>query len=150
MSDAIIIMFVLLNFLCHLMLLSAIQIVVTLNNINEELQEAVNFNFSIHYDNIDNQVSLFCASKYLDARSCQVVRDHAYTQISPSIVNEYKSKANRLSTIPIRSFDIFDTILARQVFNPTDIFALVEKRYPFPNFVTLRQQVLNIVNALPW
>jgi hypothetical protein len=34
----------------------------------------------------------------------------------------------------VRSFDIFDTIMARDVATPTDIFSLVERDYPFPHF----------------
>lgn len=34
----------------------------------------------------------------------------------------------------VQSFDIFDTLLARTVQNPTDIFDIVEKTFPYPNF----------------
>ena len=38
----------------------------------------------------------------------------------------------------INSFDIFDTILARKVLNPCDIFSIIEVSFPFPNFRNYR------------
>lgn len=39
----------------------------------------------------------------------------------------------------VTSFDIFDTLLARRVRNPTDIFVLMERQLPYPGFARLRQ-----------
>jgi len=39
---------------------------------------------------------------------------------------------------PINSFDVFDTLLARTVPHPHDIFSIVGKTYPYPGFRTLR------------
>ena len=39
---------------------------------------------------------------------------------------------------PVNSFDIFDTLIARNVESPHDIFSLIEERYPFPRFRDLR------------
>ncbi|NBQ69117.1 MAG: hypothetical protein EBU46_09900 [Nitrosomonadaceae bacterium] len=41
-----------------------------------------------------------------------------------------------LSTV--NSFDVFDTLLARDVAHPTDIFDLVEIEYPYPGFAAAR------------
>ena len=38
----------------------------------------------------------------------------------------------------INSFDIFDTLLARTVVNPTDIFDIIEKQFPYKNFKQIR------------
>jgi hypothetical protein len=38
----------------------------------------------------------------------------------------------------IHSFDIFDTLLARTVKNPIDIFYIIEKKYPYNNFLKIR------------
>ena len=38
----------------------------------------------------------------------------------------------------VSSFDIFDTLLARTTKNPTDIFNIVEKEYPYPDFKRIR------------
>lgn len=38
----------------------------------------------------------------------------------------------------VQSFDIFDTLFARTVKNPTDIFYIIEKKFPYPNFKELR------------
>jgi hypothetical protein len=38
----------------------------------------------------------------------------------------------------VNSFDIFDTLLARKVQHPTDIFDIIEKKYPYHNFKNLR------------
>jgi len=46
--------------------------------------------------------------------------------------------------IQVKSFDIFDTILARTVRNPTDIFDIIEKLYPYPNFKSLRLEAQSI------
>jgi SAM-dependent methyltransferase len=40
----------------------------------------------------------------------------------------------------VHSFDIFDTLLARSVQLPTDIFDIIEKKMPYPNFKSLRIQ----------
>ena len=38
----------------------------------------------------------------------------------------------------VNSFDIFDTLLARSVQNPTDIFDIIEHSYPYMNFKKIR------------
>jgi hypothetical protein len=43
----------------------------------------------------------------------------------------------------VTSFDIFDTLIARTVENPTDIFDIVEKQFPYTNFKHLRLQAQN-------
>jgi len=43
----------------------------------------------------------------------------------------------------IKSFDIFDTLLSRTVENPTDIFDIVEKQFPYNDFKKLRIQSQN-------
>lgn len=40
----------------------------------------------------------------------------------------------------VTSFDIFDTLLARTIENPTDIFDIVEKNFPYKNFKNIRIQ----------
>ena len=40
----------------------------------------------------------------------------------------------------VTSFDIFDTLLARTVENPTDIFDIIEKNFPYKNFKNIRLQ----------
>ena len=40
----------------------------------------------------------------------------------------------------VNSFDIFDTLLARTVKNPTDIFDIIEKKFPYNNFKNIRLQ----------
>lgn len=48
--------------------------------------------------------------------------------------------------ILVNSFDIFDTLLARKVKNPTDIFDIIEIKYPYNNFKNLRIQAQNNSN----
>jgi hypothetical protein len=43
----------------------------------------------------------------------------------------------------ITSFDVFDTLLARTVENPTNIFDIVEKQFPYKNFKDLRLRAQN-------
>jgi predicted HAD superfamily hydrolase len=38
----------------------------------------------------------------------------------------------------VSSFDIFDTLLARTVENPIDIFSIIEKKFPYNNFKNIR------------
>lgn len=38
------------------------------------------------------------------------------------------------------SFDVFDTLIMRKVLYPTDIFAVMEKKKPFPGFADLRAE----------
>ena len=35
----------------------------------------------------------------------------------------------------VTSFDIFDTLLARTVENPTDIFDIIEKNFPYNRII---------------
>lgn len=53
---------------------------------------------------------------------------------------------NLIINMSINSFDIFDTLLARKVKNPTDIFDIVEKTYPYSNFKSLRIEAQNRSN----
>jgi hypothetical protein len=46
----------------------------------------------------------------------------------------------------VHSFDIFDTLLARTVEHPTDIFDIIEKTYPYPNFKKIRLESQNQSN----
>lgn len=48
----------------------------------------------------------------------------------------------------VNSFDIFDTLLARDVYNPTDIFDIIEKEYPYTNFKQLRITAQSMSNHL--
>jgi predicted HAD superfamily hydrolase len=43
----------------------------------------------------------------------------------------------------VSSFDIFDTLLARTVINPIDIFDIVERTFPYNNFKQLRIDAQN-------
>jgi hypothetical protein len=45
-----------------------------------------------------------------------------------------------------KSFDIFDTLLARTVKVPTDIFTIIERTFPYPQFAQLRQRAQNMSN----
>ena len=49
-----------------------------------------------------------------------------------------KSSQPHADLVPVNSFDIFDTVIARNVASPHDIFTLIEERYPFPHFHDLR------------
>lgn len=46
----------------------------------------------------------------------------------------------------VTSFDIFDTLLARSVENPTDIFDIIEKKFPYTNYKKIRIQAQNQSN----
>ena len=40
----------------------------------------------------------------------------------------------------VNSFDVFDTLLARKVLQPTDIFNIIETKFPYKNFKQLRMK----------
>jgi hypothetical protein len=48
--------------------------------------------------------------------------------------------------VDVTSFDIFDTLLARTVENPIDIFDIIEKKLPYNNFKNIRIQSQNQSN----
>ena len=79
----------------------------------------------------------FCGQYNLDAISCSSINETVmklyapYTPIKPTV----------------KSFDIFDTILARDVIQPNDIFSIVEVEYPYPNFRQFRQQAGDQANG---
>ena len=61
--------------------------------------------------------------------------------------NKYKHyRPNNYRMREIKSFDIFDTLIARTVENPIDIFDIVEKKFPYNNFKNLRLQAQNQSN----
>ena len=47
----------------------------------------------------------------------------------------------------INSFDVFDTLLARRTFSPTDIFSIIEKNLPYHNFKNIRCSAQSISNG---
>ena len=47
----------------------------------------------------------------------------------------------------INSFDVFDTLLARRTFYPTDIFDIIEKNFPYQDFKTIRCHAQNMSNG---
>ena len=52
--------------------------------------------------------------------------------------NQRRDSSSYNHILSVNSFDIFDTILARDVEHPQDIFSLIEDQYPFPHFRELR------------
>jgi len=46
----------------------------------------------------------------------------------------------------VNSYDIFDTLIARKVQKPNDIFDIIEKKYPYHNFKNLRIEAQNNSN----
>lgn len=73
-----------------------------------------------------------------------------------SLIDEYWSTSyselkQKISEYEIVSFDIFDTLLMRKVFLPSDVFILIEKKIQFIlgihiNFAELRRQAAAVLN----
>lgn len=73
-----------------------------------------------------------------------------------SLVDEYWSASyaelkRKISKYEIVSFDIFDTLLMRKVFLPSDVFVLIEKKIQFMlgihiNFAEIRRQAAAVLN----
>ncbi len=53
---------------------------------------------------------------------------------------EYRRKKKKAKRPQVRSFDVFDTLVARIHKDPTSVFDLVENGFPFPNFKKLRME----------
>ena len=87
--------------------------------------------------NADRVIDNFCTSHNVDPTFCleikgQAIRSaHILTPIKPSV----------------NSFDVFDTIVTRDLLSSNDIFALVETGFPYPNFKLWREQAGNIANG---
>ena len=92
---------------------------------------------SIHFIEIINELNL--------EKLIETIEKIKYNNI------DYKNNLNKLTTIfknDIKilnmnnfiknSFDIFDTIIARQCKNPSDIFDIIENEYPYKNFKNIR------------
>ena len=119
-------------------------------------------------ESVESQVRSFCELHAIGA-SCEIILKYIFSNQIFAIVGDllaYQSLRERIqeslpSTQPlptnhryqsnsslsrlltpvatVNSFDIFDTILARRVFEPNDIFSLVEEQFPCPNFRSVRQ-----------
>ena len=83
------------------------------------------------YDNEDvSQAALeFCRKHDFNAEVAVMIADHV--------------NLNIFGLPTVNSFDIFDTIIARDVVQPSDIFHIIEKEFPFPNFHALRSRAYN-------
>eukprot|EP01035_Chromulina_nebulosa_P038963 gene38963-52626_t len=112
--------------------LSAFYVDVYLSDSNEQARLEITDVFEV-----ESSVQAFCGQYNLDAISCSSINETVmklyapYTPIKPTV----------------KSFDIFDTILARDVIQPNDIFSIVEVEYPYPNFRQFRQQAGDQANG---
>ena len=109
---------------------------------NEEAsQDSVFFDLFLG-DNLGSTLESFCIKHGLDDSSCsnvatvvdQTMQEWLVKQ--RSVLGLEQSPLQKLGSV--NSFDIFDTIIARDVEHPQDIFSLVEEQYPFPRFRELR------------
>eukprot|EP01035_Chromulina_nebulosa_P028000 gene28000-36895_t len=98
----------------------------------------------------DVQVRSFCKLHELSESVCQtilsyVLVNYAILASPKDAVLSGRGESHRLTPVAsVRSFDIFDTILARSVAEPEDIFSLVEEHFPCPNFRAVRQYAASI------
>ena len=82
----------------------------------------------------------YAAARYCEAAGCdsivftqrllQSFQEHLDSRRDPTLPG--------IAKYPVNSYDIFDTLIARNVASPQDIFSLIEERYPFPRFRDLR------------
>ena len=88
-------------------------------------------------DNIYEKVQQFCQNYKLDSIICS------------SVLKRVEDLAIRYAPIKptVHSFDIFDTILARDVMQPNDIFDFVETGFPYPNFRRWREEAGSNANG---
>lgn len=125
-------------------------------------------------ENVDTQIRSFCDLHGVGDKTCGTISSYVFNNHLEEIIGRYfldyffayQSLRERISSITLQSspssdfhqqvdrrltpvatvnsFDIFDTILARTVFEPEDIFSLVEEQYPCPNFKYVRRYAASI------
>jgi hypothetical protein len=65
------------------------------------------------------------------------IKDFLYSKgYSLHRINKWDAEFRNVPSV--NSFDVFDTLLARKVLQPPDIFNIIERDYPFPNFYNYR------------
>jgi hypothetical protein len=100
--------------------------------------EMCNYYQSIHFieiiDNLDNLYELNATIEKIKDKNCDYINDlnglNYLFKEDVKILNPYNYIKN--------SFDVFDTIIARQCKDPRDIFDIVENNFPYKNFKNIR------------
>lgn len=101
-------------------------------------------------DNSKDEIKniLFSDSKYIGKLTSTGIlkKKFGYNHypFHPFVMERIICLFSRIKTV--NSFDVFDTIIARRCNVPTDIFLIIEKTYPFPNFEKFRKK--SEINAL--
>jgi len=85
-------------------------------------------NLPLTLDNIGKIITSILYRKYM--------KEYLFNDTLNLYINK---KIQFVKNLPfVNSFDIFDTIVTRNVMNPTDIFDIIEEKYPFPKFKIFR------------
>ena len=79
----------------------------------------------------------FIRNKILKIKNSDIYGAYLLTDGLPNIIPEENNNTN--------SFDIFDTLLARRVDN---IFDVVEKEFPYPNFKSIREKYFGTIEQI--
>lgn len=105
--------------------------------IDIEIIKNKNF-YSCNHKGLCYNSTLLCCGKKVNVYeiiSCHNMTMRDFDELTLILENNNFFVQNMES---INSFDIFDTLIARTVKNPTDIFNIVERRFPYSNFKNIR------------
>ena len=80
----------------------------------------------------------FCELYKISESACQSILSHVLSIYVLPDLSDREEPRRLTSVASVHSFDIFDTVLARSVAEPEDIFSLVEEHFPCPNFRSVR------------
>ena len=84
----------------------------------------------------------FCQLHEMSESACQSILSYVHSTYALSYSSQRESPLTPVASV--HSFDIFDTILARSVAEPEDIFSLVEEQFPCPNFRAVRSYAASL------
>ena len=83
-------------------------------------------------DDLFSVVAAFISKEEISSNMYSVLLNYIHSKVT--------TQSNYVFSKPrLNSFDIFDTILARELIQPEDVFDIVEKTFPYPNFKVIRQ-----------
>ena len=88
----------------------------------------------------------FCTRFRVSRRDCITLHNSAVNIYNSVFINPFKEYSRNENLISVNSFDIFDTIIARDVRYPHNIFDIIEASFPFENFKSIRMYADQIAN----
>jgi len=101
----------------------------------------------INIQNIQNLFIKYTNIKYINIRYIFIISIFIiFIYLIYRLYNNYIEKFYVNEKQNVDSFDIFDTLIARTVINPIDIFTIIENKINFKNFANLRIEAQTLSN----